>query len=111
MTSLASARGASELANSIVDQLKALRDEQMVRPIPGLGYRQYPRLREEVQSVYGMVTRPPYRPTDGQTLRTKELADEADKVVGVLNGILTNQVGKLNQMLANTPRISAPVVK
>jgi photosystem II stability/assembly factor-like uncharacterized protein len=108
---LPNARGASELANSIIDQLKTLRDEQMVRPIAGLGYRQYPRLREEVQSVYGMVTRPPYKPTDGQSLRTKELAEEAEKVVGILNGILTNQVGRLNQMLANTPRISAAPVK
>jgi photosystem II stability/assembly factor-like uncharacterized protein len=105
--SLPGARSASELANSIIDQLKALRDEQMVRPIANLGYRQYPRLREEVQSVYGMVTRPPYKPTDGQSLRTKELAEETEKIVGILNGILTNQVGRLNQMLANTPRISA----
>jgi hypothetical protein len=109
--SLPNARGVSELASSIIEQLKTLRDEQMVRPVPGLGYRQYPRLREEVQSVYGMVTRPPYRPTDGQSLRTKELLEETDKLVGVLNGILTNQVGKLNQMLANTPRISAAPIK
>ena len=109
--SMPNARGVNELATATIDLLKTLRDEQMVRPIPNLGYRQYPRLREEVQSVYGMVTRPPNRPTDGQALRTRELVDEADKVVGALNRILTDQVGKLNQLLTSTPRISAAPIK
>ncbi len=103
---LPNARAAAELANSILDQLKTLRDEQMVRPIARLGYRQYPRLREEVQSVYNMVTQPPYKPTDGQTLRAKELGDETSQIVTQLNDILTTQVGRLNQMLA-TRRASA----
>ncbi|MDH4065231.1 MAG: hypothetical protein OEW19_12590, partial [Acidobacteriota bacterium] len=105
------ARAVNELATATIELLKTLRDEQMVRPVAGLGYRQYPRLREEVQSVYGMVTRPPNRPTDGQALRTKELLQETDTVVGSLNRILTEQVGKLNQLLGSTPRISAPPVK
>ena len=100
-----------ELATVTAEMLKKLRDEQMVRPVPGLGYRQYPRLREEVQSVYGMVTRPPYKPTDGQALRTRELGEETSKVVDDLNRILTDQVGKLNQLLASTPRISALPIK
>ena len=70
------AKGAFELASVTIEELKRLRDEQMVRPVPGLGYRQYPRLREEVQSISGMVTRPPNRPTDGQSLRLKELTEE-----------------------------------
>lgn len=105
------ARGAYELTNVTIELLKTLRDEQMVRPIGNLGYRQYPRLREEVQSVYGMVTRPPNRPTDGQALRTKELQQETDTVVGALNRILNDQVGRLNGMLTGSPRISASPVK
>lgn len=107
----ANARGAYELTNATIELLKTLRDEQMLRPISNLGYRQYPRLREEVQSVYGMVTRPPNRPTDGQALRTKELQQETDAVVQSLNRILNDQVGRLNQMLAASPRISASPVK
>jgi hypothetical protein len=83
----------------------------MVRPVAGLGYRQYPRLREEVQSVYGMVTRPPNRPTDGQALRAKELHDETEAIIGSLNRIITDQVGRLNQLLANTPRISGSPIR
>ena len=105
------AKGVYELADATAGLLKKLRDDDMLRPVAGLGYRQYPRLREEVQSVYGMVTRPPNRPTDGQALRTKELMEETDKIVGSLNRIITDQVGRLNQLLANTPRISGAPIK
>lgn len=109
--SMPNAKGVYELADTTIGLLTKLRDDEMVRPVAGLGYRQYPRLREEVQSVYGMVTRPPNRPTDGQALRAKELQQEADTVVGSLNRIITDQVGKLNQLLANTPRISGAPIK
>jgi photosystem II stability/assembly factor-like uncharacterized protein len=105
------AKGAFELANGTIESLQTLRDEQMARPVAGLGYRQYPRLREEVQSVFGMVTRPPTRPTDGQALRLKELTEETEKVISALNRIITDQVGRLNQTLANMPRISAEPVR
>jgi len=105
------ARAAFELANVTLESLRTLRDEQMVRPVAGLGYRQYPRLREEMQSVYGMVTRPPYRPTDGQALRLKELTMETDRVVSALNRIITDQVSKLNQTLSSARRISADPIR
>ena len=34
-----------------VKDLRQFRDSVLARPLPGLGYRQYPRLREEVQTV------------------------------------------------------------
>jgi hypothetical protein len=34
-----------------IEALRKLRDDELARPIPGLGYRQYPRLREDVQSL------------------------------------------------------------
>jgi hypothetical protein len=105
------AKGAYELANVTIEALKTLRDEQMLRPVTGLGYRQYPRLREEVQSISGMVTRPPNRPTDGQALRLKELTEETEKIVAELNRILTDHVGKLNQTLSTAPRISADPIR
>lgn len=108
---LPNAKGVYELADATIGLLRKLRDDEMLRPVPGLGYRQYPRLREEVQSVYGMVTRPPNRPTDGQTLRTRELGEETEKIVSALNQIVTTQVARLNQLLANTPRISAAPIK
>src|SRR5437763_4430901 len=38
-------------------KLKAFRDDELARPLQGLGYRQYPRLREEVQTLSGMIGR------------------------------------------------------
>jgi len=42
---------------STIGELRHFRDSVLARPLAGLGYRQYPRLREEVQTVSGMVSR------------------------------------------------------
>src|SRR6202008_3294043 len=60
-------------AEAALKELRTLRDEKLVRPIQGLGYRQYPRLANEVQSLYGSVTRSYNRPTDPQVARQREL--------------------------------------
>ena len=44
--------------DTTVKELRHFRDSVLARPLAGLGYRQYPRLREEVQTVSGMVSRP-----------------------------------------------------
>src|SRR5678815_6021764 len=59
-------RDALNEAEGALVELKKLRDEKLVRPIPGLGYRQYPRLREEVGSLAGSVSRTITKPTDSQ---------------------------------------------
>jgi hypothetical protein len=41
----------------------------------------------------------------------KELTEETETVIGSLNRIITDQVGKLNQILASTPRISASLIR
>ncbi len=107
----ANAASVLEMTKVTIKALTTLRDEEMVRPVAGLGYRQYPRLREEVSSVSGMVSRSPNRPTDGQALRMKELIQETDKVVSSLNAIIANQVARLNKLLAGTPRISGEPIK
>ena len=52
--------------NTALSQLKQFKDSVLARPLPGLGYRQYPRLREEVQTVSGMISRPMMPPTAGK---------------------------------------------
>ena len=54
-----------------LDTLKKFKDEELVRPIPGLGYRQYPRLREDVQSLSGLS-----RPRVPGAERRRSRADE-----------------------------------
>jgi hypothetical protein len=102
------ARGSpTVLANidTTVKELRHFRDSVLARPLPGLGYRQYPRLREEVQTVSGMVSRPMMPPTAGEQLRLGELKVETDEAQARLDGIIQNRVLKINQALAGTPHV------
>ena len=85
--------------------LRHFRDSVLARPLPGLGYRQYPRLREEVQSVSGMVSRPMMPPTAGELLRMGELKTEADEAQARLDSIVQNRILKINQALSGTPHV------
>ncbi|HEX5073105.1 MAG TPA: hypothetical protein VFW03_07870 [Gemmatimonadaceae bacterium] len=94
--------------DSALKDLRHFRDSVLARPIPGLGYRQYPRLREEVQTVSGMVWRPLMPPTAGEMLRLGELKTEADAAQGRLDAIIASRVAKINQALAGTPHVITP---
>jgi len=80
----------------------------LARPIQGLGYRQYPRLREEVQTVTGMVSRPLSPPTAGELLRSGELGKEAVEAQGRLDLIIQTRVTKINNMLSGAQHILVP---
>ncbi len=94
-----------------IAELRHFRDSVLVRPLAGLGYRQYPRLREEVTTVSGMVTRALMPPTAGERLRTGELRTEADQAQARLDGIIQNRVLKINQALAGTPHVITPAAR
>lgn len=94
----------NEAEGALVD-LKKLRDEKLLRPIQGLGYRQYPRLREEVGSLSGAVSRTVTRPTDAQGRRHGELVVETGAVQQELQGIVNGRIAKLNGLLKNLPHI------
>jgi hypothetical protein len=98
-------KGALAQADSALAQVKQLRDEKLMRPLAGLGYRQFPRLREEVTALYGMVSRSVSRPTDPQVGRSTELASEARQVQQELQAIVNGRIAKLNQLLAKLPHV------
>jgi photosystem II stability/assembly factor-like uncharacterized protein len=87
--------------------LTQLRDSAMARPIPNLGYRQYPRLREEVGTVARMIAAVHSKPTDAQLRRYEELVQEAQRVDAMLSAILGNDIAKINEMMRANPRIFA----
>jgi hypothetical protein len=91
-----------------IGELRHFRDSVLARPLAGLGYRQYPRLREEVQTVSGMVSRPMMPPTAGELLRMGELKTEADQAQARLDDIIQNRVSKINQALSGTPHVIVP---
>jgi photosystem II stability/assembly factor-like uncharacterized protein len=99
------------LARSTRESLKKFRDDELARPLPGLGYRQYPRLREEVGTVSGSISRAWTRPTAGEMLRMKELQEETNQAAAKLNTFLAGDVAKINQMMSGTPRILGEPIK
>ena len=90
---------------SAVGDLRHFRDSVLARPLAGLGYRQYPRLREEVQSVSSMVSRPLMPPTAGELQRMGELKTEADEAQARLDSIIQNRILRINQALSGTPHV------
>lgn len=95
-------------AETSLKELREFRDSKLTRPIAGLGYRQYPRLREEVQSLSGSVARGVSRPTDSQVLRQGELVKETGETQQQLNTIVNTRISRLNQLLKNLPHIVIP---
>lgn len=94
-----------------LDTLKAFRDDELTRPLSGLGYRQYPRLREDVQSISGGLGRGFRAPNEGEQMRMKELAELTDKAAAKLNAMLTGAIAKINDAMKGSPRITADPVK
>ena len=89
-------------------ELRHFRDSVLARPLAGLGYRQYPRLREEAQTVTGMVSRPLSPPTAGELLRAGELGKEAVDAQARLDLIIQTRVNKINTMLTGAQHIIVP---
>lgn len=100
----APASGVAEVKRAI-ERLTRFRDDELTRPIPGLGYRQYPRLREEVQSLTRMIDGPVSKPTDAQLRRMGELTREIDKAAATLEAIIGSDIANINALFGKSPRI------
>jgi photosystem II stability/assembly factor-like uncharacterized protein len=99
------------LVTSTLHETRTMLENDLARPFPSMGYRQYPRLREEIQSLSGSVTRAVARPTDPELLRMKELQQELDQAVARLNKIQTDEIAKINERMKTAPFIVTEVVK
>jgi hypothetical protein len=97
----------TEIDGTIKD-LRHFRDSVLARPLAGLGYRQYPRLREEIQTISGMISRPQWAITEGEKLRAGELVAEGDEAQKRLDAIMRDRVGRINDMLKGTQHVIIP---
>jgi photosystem II stability/assembly factor-like uncharacterized protein len=88
-----------------LDAVKAYRDDKLARPIAGLGYRQYPRLREDVQSLAGYFNRGFRAPNEGELTRLKDLTGEVAKAEAAVNGFITKDVAAINEAMKGAPRV------
>jgi hypothetical protein len=100
-----------EQVKQTIESLKKFKDEQLVRPIPGLGYRQYPRLREDVQSLSSYLTRGFRAPNDGEVTRMKDLTAQGDQAVAKVNGIIAKDIATINDAMKASPRIAVDLIK
>ena len=89
-------------------ELRLFRDSVLARPLAGLGYRQYPRLREEVQTISGMISRPQWPITEGEKVRSGELVVETDDAQKRLDTIVRDRIGKVNDLLKGTQHVITP---
>ena len=110
-TPQAAGREIPAAVDAALKALQALRDNDLARPYPNMGYRQYPRIREEITSLAGSVSRGFSRPTEGQALRIKELTEELDRAVGALNRIQADQIGRINEMMKSSPFIITETIR
>jgi hypothetical protein len=94
-----------------LDKLKTFKDDELARPIPGLGYRQYPRLREDVQSLAGYFGRGFRAPNEGELTRMKDLTAQVDQAVAKVNAIISGDIGPINDAMKAAPRIAVDPIK
>jgi photosystem II stability/assembly factor-like uncharacterized protein len=94
-----------------IETLRTFRDDELARPMPGMGYRQYPRLREDVQSLAGYLGRGFRAPNTGELERMKDLAVQVDQAVAKVNGIIGKDIAAINEAMKASPRITVEPVK
>jgi hypothetical protein len=94
-----------------IETLQKFRDEDLARPLPGLGYRQYPRLREDVQSLVSYLGRGVRAPNDGEVARMKDLTAQVDQAVTKVNAIIAKDVAAINEAMKSAPRIAVEPIK
>jgi len=83
-----------------------LQDDILKRPPPNMGYRQRPRLREEIRSLMRAVNSATAEPTQPQISRLEQLRGEVSDAQATLNQIINEQIQKINDKAKDIPQIS-----
>jgi len=85
--------------------IRNLQDEVLRRPPPNMGYRQRPRLREELSALFGAIESATARPTNPQLSRSGELKQEMQEASNQFDKIMQEQVSPINEKTKNLPQI------
>lgn len=91
-------------ADSVLQEIGDLED-QLRRPPPGMGYRQYPRLSEQLSFVARGITQAQARPTEGQLEVLRDIQTAIEAREADLRSLLGEPVARLNAMLGGLPPI------
>ncbi|HSG50047.1 MAG TPA: hypothetical protein VLA43_19640, partial [Longimicrobiales bacterium] len=80
-------------------------DNDLRRPPPRMGYRQYPRLSEQLGFVTRGIAQAQARPTEGQIQVLGEVEEGIREAEGRLRSIVNGPVAELNRLLEGQARI------
>jgi hypothetical protein len=96
-----------EACRTALNAIEAFRDD-LLRPPPRMGYRQRPRLREELSSLFSSVTSIASRPTEPELLRLGELEEETATMQRALDELVATRIAEVNRLAGELPRIIVP---
>ncbi len=91
-------------AREALERLETLENE-LRRPPPRMGYRQYPRLSEQLSFVMRGITGAQARPTEGQMQVLAEIQEALEERRSEFGAILGGPVAELNHLMEDRPRI------
>jgi len=100
---------ASEVRTEATRALEAVEalENELRRPPPRMGYRQWPRLSEQLSFVTRGITQAQARPTEGQMQVLGEIEEALEARAVDLQGLIDGPVAALNRLLAGQPAISS----
>ncbi len=87
-------------------KLGELQDDVLKRPPPSMGYRQRPRLREEIRSLSRAINGATGKPTQPQLSRLDQLRSEVNEAQSTLEQIIANDIQKINQKAKDVPPVT-----
>ncbi|MCK5650958.1 MAG: hypothetical protein KAJ42_06270, partial [Gemmatimonadetes bacterium] len=94
-----------ETTKEAIEELARWDSTTMRAPPPRMGYRQYPRLSDEVRSLYGAVSGAQSKPTDAEILRLGELEVEVADAEAFYHRFVETRVEEINRALEGQPKI------
>jgi hypothetical protein len=94
-----------ETTKEAIEELARWDSTTMRAPPPRMGYRQYPRLSDEVRSLYSAVSGAQSKPTAGESLRLGELEAEVADAEEWYRSFVDSRVGEINRALRDQPKI------
>lgn len=98
-------KSVNEQINEANKKLKAFRDDVLRRPPPSMNYRQKPRLREEINSLFFTIEGATAKPTTQQINRLGELKTETSEAAAIYEKIMNEDVSRINDKLKDLPQI------
>jgi hypothetical protein len=98
-------KSTQEQIDVAIKKLKEYEDEVLRRPPPNMGYRQRPRLKEEISDLADAVDGATARPTQPQMNRLGELNQETETATKQLNQIIEENIIPINEKVKNLPQV------